>query len=67
VLALFSATLLVAAQITAPTSVSAQSTTNLAVLEGLVPFGALLNSLAGREALASNYSVTGDIESGRSK
>jgi len=66
-LALFSATLVVAAQLTAPTSVSAQSTTHLAVLEGLVPFGTLLNSPAGREAKASNYVVTGAIQSGKSK
>jgi hypothetical protein len=37
---------------------------NLVALRGLAPFSALLNTSAGRAAIASNYTVTGAIETG---
>ena len=42
----------------------AQSAANMAVLRGLAPISALSNSASGRDALASNYTVTGGIQTG---
>ena len=42
----------------------AQTSTNLAVLRGLVPVAALNNTEAGRAALARNFEVTGAIQNG---
>jgi hypothetical protein len=42
----------------------AQSATNLAALKGLAPVSALMSSPAGRAALASNFTVTGGIQTG---
>jgi PAP2 superfamily len=42
----------------------AQTVTNLAVLKGLAPLTVLRNSYAGAAALASNFSVTGGIQTG---
>ncbi len=42
----------------------AQSATNMAVLKGLAPVSALSSSPDGKAALASNYTVTGGIQTG---
>jgi hypothetical protein len=42
----------------------AQSVTNLAALKGLAPVSALSNSMDGKAALASNFTVTGGIQTG---
>jgi hypothetical protein len=42
----------------------AQTVTNMAVLKGLAPVSALANSPDGKAALASNYTVTGGIQTG---
>ena len=42
----------------------AQSATNMAALKGLAPVSALSSSPDGRAALASNYTVTGGIQTG---
>ena len=42
----------------------AQTATNMAVLKGLAPVSALANSPDGKAALASNYTVTGGIQTG---
>ena len=42
----------------------AQSATNMAVLRGLAPVSALSSSPDGRAALASNFTVTGGIQTG---
>ena len=42
----------------------AQSAANMAVLRGLAPVSALSNSASGKAALASNYTVTGGIQTG---
>jgi PAP2 superfamily len=42
----------------------AQTPTNMAVLKGLAPVSALANSPDGKAALASNYTVTGGIQTG---
>ena len=42
----------------------AQTATNIAVLRGLAPVSALLNSADGRAALSSNFVVTGGIQTG---
>jgi hypothetical protein len=42
----------------------AQSVTNLAALKGLAPVSALSNSADGKAALASNFTVTGGIQTG---
>jgi hypothetical protein len=55
---------LIAAALTAHGIAAAQSVTNMNALEGLAPMAALGNSLAGKAALASNFTVTGDIQSG---
>jgi membrane-associated phospholipid phosphatase len=47
-----------------PYTAQAQTAENLNVLRGLGPFGVLLESAAGRQALASNYAVTGAIQTG---
>jgi hypothetical protein len=44
----------------------AQTAANLTALEGLAPFSALLTTDAGKAALAGNYQVTGDIQTGTS-
>jgi PAP2 superfamily len=41
--------------------------TNMNALEGLAPVAALGNSVTGKAALASNFTVTGDIQSGAAK
>ena len=43
---------------------NAQSATNMAAFKGLAPASALANSAAGRAALASNFTVTGGIQTG---
>jgi hypothetical protein len=48
-----------------PSLAHAQTAPNLAVLRGLAPFDQLLATAPGRAALAANYRVTGDIQSGR--
>jgi hypothetical protein len=45
----------------------AQTANNLAVLQGLAPFSALLNTAAGKAALDGNYKVTGAIQTGTEK
>ena len=42
----------------------AQSVTNMAALKGLAPVSALSNSADGKAALASNFTVTGGIQTG---
>jgi hypothetical protein len=42
----------------------AQSTPETAALKGLAPVSALLNSDAGKAALAANYTITGGIQTG---
>ena len=42
----------------------AQTATNMAVLRGLAPASALANTVDGRAALASNFAVTGGIQTG---
>jgi hypothetical protein len=42
----------------------AQTVANMAVLKGLAPVSALANSPDGKAALASNYTVTGGIQTG---
>jgi PAP2 superfamily len=42
----------------------AQSATNVAVLKGLAPVSALSNTTDGKAALASNFTVTGGIQTG---
>ena len=42
----------------------AQSVTNLAALKGLAPVSSLSNSIDGKAALASNFTVTGGIQTG---
>ncbi len=54
---------LVALMLSAAT-VDAQTATNMAVLRGLAPVSALSSSAAGKAALASNYTVTGGIQTG---
>jgi hypothetical protein len=43
------------------------SVTNMNALEGLAPITALGNTDAGKAALASNFTITGDIQSGAAK
>ena len=43
------------------------SVTNMNALEGLAPMTALGETDAGKAALASNFTVTGDIQSGAAK
>lgn len=47
-----------------PLTAEAQSASNLAVLRGLAPVSALMNTLEGRAALASDYTLTAGIQSG---
>lgn len=47
-----------------PFCAEAQSVTDMVVLKGLAPVTALPNTYAGRAALASNYAVTGGIQTG---
>ncbi|MFY9780840.1 MAG: phosphatase PAP2 family protein [Candidatus Baltobacteraceae bacterium] len=47
-----------------PAGADAQSSINLHALRGLVPFSVLRNTPAGQAALASNYAVTGAIQTG---
>jgi hypothetical protein len=48
----------------APLQAKAQSVTNLAVLRGLAPVSALLDTPDGKAALASDYTVTAGIQDG---
>lgn len=43
---------------------AAQTPTDMATLKGLAPTAALPNTVAGRAALGSNYTVTGGIQAG---
>lgn len=56
-----------AATQTIPSRAQAQSFVNLRVLKGLSPISVLLNTAAGRQALAKNYSVTGAIQTGSAR
>jgi len=47
-----------------PCAAQAQSAVNLLALKGLAPFSTLLNTDAGKAALAANLKVTGDIQTG---
>jgi membrane-associated phospholipid phosphatase len=49
-----------------PATAQAQSALNLHALELLAPFSALLNTQAGKAALAANLEVTGAIQNGTS-
>jgi len=55
---------LLAACFLAPLPAAAQSAENLTVLKGLAPVAALAESKAGQAALAANFVVTGDIQTG---
>ena len=55
--------LIAAAALTAH-GAAAQSVTNMNALRGLVSLTTLGNTDAGKAALASNFTVTGDIQSG---
>jgi len=57
----------VAAATFSPLAARAQSATNIGALRGLLPFSKLLNTVAGRSALESNYSVTAAIASGSAR
>jgi hypothetical protein len=46
------------------TTAQAQTALNLVALQGLAPFSVLLNTAAGKAALAANYTVTGAIQTG---
>lgn len=60
VVAAFTAVVAAAAALTAHAA-AMMSVTNMNALEGLAPMAALGNSVAGKAALASNFTVTGDI------
>jgi len=45
-------------------SADAQTLTNMAALKGLAPISALANTTDGKAALASNFTVTGGIQTG---
>jgi hypothetical protein len=47
-----------------PCAARAQNAVNLRALQGLAPFSTLLNTDAGKAALAANLKVTGDIQNG---
>jgi hypothetical protein len=66
VVAAFTAVVAAAAPLTAHAA-AMMSVTNMNALEGLAPMAALGNSVAGKAALASNFTVTGDIQSGAAK
>jgi outer membrane autotransporter protein len=53
---------LIAAGAVAPAS--AQTAVNLNALQGLIPFSTLGNTAAGKAALSSNFTITGQIQSG---
>jgi len=55
---------LLAACLLAPLAAAAQSAQNLAVLKGLAPVAALSRTPAGQAALAANFVVTGEIQTG---
>jgi hypothetical protein len=55
---------LIAACALAPLEAGAQTANNLAAFKGLAPFSALPNTPAGQAALATNFAVTGGIQSG---
>ena len=67
VVAAFTAVVAAAAALTAHGIVAAQSQTNMNALEGLAPIAALGNSVAGRAALATNFTITSDIQGGAAK
>jgi len=66
VVAAFTAVVAAAAVLTAHAA-AMMSVTNMNALEGLAPMAALGNSVAGKAALASNFTVTGYIQSGAAK
>lgn len=51
----------------APLPAMAQSTPEIETIKGLAPVSVLLNSDAGKAALAANYNVTGGIQAGTLK
>jgi hypothetical protein len=53
-----------ALMMTGGAAADAQSVTNIAAFKGLAPVAALSESAAGRAALASNFTVTGGIQTG---
>ena len=55
---------LLAVCLLAPLPAAAQSAQNLTVLKGLAPVTALSNTEAGEAALAANFTVTGDVQTG---
>lgn len=56
--------LIISFYVLAVENASAQDATNLAVARGLAQVSVLQNSLEGKAALASNFSVTGGIQTG---
>ena len=66
VVAAFTAVAAAAAVLTAHAA-EMMSVTNMNALEGLAPMAALGNSAGGKAALASNFTVTGYIQSGAAK
>ena len=64
ILARYAVAVCVVASAFVPCAGRAQSAINLAALRGLAPFATLLNTAAGRAALASNLTVTGAIQTG---
>jgi membrane-associated phospholipid phosphatase len=65
-LAAFTAVVAVAGALTARAA-AILDVTNMNALEGLAPAAALGNSVTGKAALASNFTVTGDIQTGAAK
>jgi hypothetical protein len=63
----YTTTISTIAFLVAASAAHAQTANNLKVLQGLVPFSALLNTDAGKAALAGNYKVTGAIQTGTDK
>jgi hypothetical protein len=60
----FASMVMVLAGCALPCAAQAQSAVNLLALRGLAPFSVLLNTDAGKAALAANLKVTGDIQTG---
>jgi membrane-associated phospholipid phosphatase len=60
-----SAKILAVTLIAAAPAAHAQTAINLIALRGLAPFSTLLNTPAGKAALAANFTITGDIQTGK--
>jgi hypothetical protein len=60
-----SARILAVTLIAAAPAAHAQTALNLVALHGLAPFSTLLKTPAGNAALAANYRITGDIQTGK--